>query len=69
MQIPVAPPTYESEIWDHLGLVAGMYDELEIGDQIDARLSQDLVRREVSVGQAVESWCSMACDLSSNPFI
>jgi len=55
MQAPAAPPTYESEILDHLGLVAGMYDELEIGSQIDARLSQDLVRREVSVGQAVKA--------------
>jgi len=55
MQTSVAPPTYESEILDHLGLVAGMYDELEIGNQIDARLSQDLDRRKVSVGQAVKA--------------
>jgi len=32
MQASTAPPTYESEILDHLGLVAGMYDELEIGE-------------------------------------
>jgi len=52
MQAPTAPPTYESEILDHLGLVAGMYDELEIGRRIDSCIAQDLDRREVSVGQA-----------------
>lgn len=55
MQAPTAPPTYESEILDHLGLVAGMYDELEIGERIDSCIAQDLDQREVSVGQAVKA--------------
>ena len=55
MQAPTAPPTYESEILDHLGLVAGMYDELEIGRCIDSRIAQDLDRRAVSIGQAVKA--------------
>jgi len=37
---------------DHLGLVAGMYEELEISERIDEHISQDFSRREVSVGQA-----------------
>jgi len=55
MQASTAPPTYESEILDHLGLVAGMYDELEIGRRIDSCIAQDLDQRELSVGQAVKA--------------
>jgi len=55
MQAPTAAATYESEILDHLGLVAGMYDELEIGRRIDSCIAQDLDQREVSVGQAVKA--------------
>ena len=50
-----APETYESEVLDHLGLVAGMYEELEIGNRLDEHISQDLTQREVSVGQAVKA--------------
>jgi hypothetical protein len=28
----------QSKIFDHLGLVAGMYEELEIGDWIDEQI-------------------------------
>jgi hypothetical protein len=42
MQASTAPPTYESEILDHLGPVAGMFDELEIGIRIDSCIAQDL---------------------------
>jgi hypothetical protein len=34
----------QSKIFDHLGLVAGMYEELEIGDWIDEQI--DLRLRE-----------------------
>ena len=47
--------TYESKILDHLGLVAGMYDELEISEQIDSRIAQDTEQRKVSVGKAVKA--------------
>jgi Transposase len=45
----------ESKVLDHLGLVAGMFEELEIGDRIDEHIAQDLDEREVSVGQAVKA--------------
>ena len=50
-----APETYESEVLDHLGLVAGMYDELQIGTRIDEHIAQDFEEREVSIGQAVKA--------------
>ncbi|PSQ96098.1 MAG: hypothetical protein BRD51_05110 [Bacteroidetes bacterium SW_11_64_17] len=40
----------ESKVLDHLGLVAGMFEELEIGDRIDEHIAQDFEEREVSVG-------------------
>ena len=45
----------ESKELDHLGLVAGMFDELEIGDRIDEHIAQDFEQRKVSVGQAVKA--------------
>ena len=41
----------QSKIFDHLGLVAGMYEELEIGDRIDEQIAQDFEERNVSIGQ------------------
>jgi transposase len=49
------PTPYQSQILDHLGLVAGMFDELGIGDVIDRNVAQDASRRQVSVGQAVKA--------------
>ena len=40
---------------DHLGLVAGMYDELGIGQSIDAAIRQDTNKRNLSLGQAVKA--------------
>jgi transposase len=45
----------ESKELDHLGLVAGMYEELEIGKRIDEHIAQDFEQRKVSVGQAVKA--------------
>jgi len=45
----------ESRELDHLGLVAGMYDELGIGERIDEHIAQDFEQREVSIGQAVKA--------------
>lgn len=47
--------TYESRILDHLGLVAGMCDELGLSDQIDGCIAQDTEQRRVSVGKAVKA--------------
>jgi transposase len=49
------PATYQSQILDHLGLVAAMFDELGIGDVIDQAICQDTSKRQVSVGQAVKA--------------
>jgi transposase len=46
---------YQSKILDHLGLVAAMFDELEIGQRIDQAIAQDFDQRIVSVGQAVKA--------------
>jgi transposase len=46
---------YQSENLDHLGLVAGMYDELGIGEVLDHLIVQDDEKRTVSVGQAVKA--------------
>ena len=45
----------ESKVLDLLGLVAGMFEELEIGDRIDEHIAQDFDEREVSIGQAVKA--------------
>jgi transposase len=51
----MVPPRYRSQTLDHLGLVAGMYDELGIGEVLDRVIVQDHDKRQVSVGQAVKA--------------
>lgn len=46
---------FETKTIEHLGLVAGMCDELGIGELIDEMVPQDLGQRYVSVGQAVKA--------------
>jgi transposase len=46
---------YRSEVLDHLGLVAGMYDELGIGDVLDRATQQNPETRFVTVGNAVKA--------------
>lgn len=48
-------PTYHSQVLDHLGLVAGMFDELGIGDVIDHATQQDPETRDLTVGEAVKA--------------
>ena len=48
-------PTYHSQILDHLGLVAGMFDELGIGDVIDQGTQQNPEMRDLTVGEAVKA--------------
>jgi len=50
-----SPEQYKSYNLDHLGLVAGMYDELGIGDLLNQMIYQDEEKRVVSIGQAVKA--------------
>jgi len=45
----------ESKELNHLGLVAGMYDELGIGKSIDALIPQDMKQRNISIGQIMKA--------------
>jgi transposase len=49
------PHHYSSKLLKHLGLVAGMYDELGIGQLLDRLLVQDEEKRTVSLGQLVKA--------------
>lgn len=46
---------YSSEVLDHLGLVAGMFEELGIGEVIDEATQQNPEMRIVTAGQAVKA--------------
>lgn len=46
---------YRSEVLDHLGLVAGMFEELGIGDVLDQATQQTPEMRIVTVGNAVKA--------------
>jgi transposase len=46
---------YRSQILDHLGLVAGMFDDLGIGEVIDQATQQNPEMRLVTVGNAVKA--------------
>ena len=46
---------YRSQVLDHLGLVAGMFDELGIGDVIDQATQQNPEMRDLTVGEAVKA--------------
>jgi transposase len=49
------PPVYRSQVLDHLGLVAGMFDEVGIGDVIDQATHQNPAMRDFTVGEAVKA--------------
>jgi len=51
----VLPQECSSRLLNHLGLVAGMYDELGLGELIDSLIPQDKEKRVVSVGQTVKA--------------
>jgi hypothetical protein len=48
-------PMYRSHVLDHLGLVAGMFDELGMGDVIDHATHQHPALRDLTVGEAVKA--------------
>ena len=52
--MPDQPP-YGSQVLDHLGLVAGMFDELGIGDVLDQATQQNPEMRDLTVGEAVKA--------------
>ena len=47
-------PTYRSQVLDHLGLVAGMFDALRIGDVLDHAIRHNPEMRDLTVGEAVK---------------
>jgi transposase len=53
--IPPKPQPYRTQILDHLGLVAGMFEELGIGDVLDHATHQNPEMRDLTVGEAVKA--------------
>ena len=51
----LAPTNYRSQVIKHLGLVAGMVDELGLVERIDQLLPKDEERRTLSHGQVVKA--------------
>jgi transposase len=49
------PPPYHTQIFEHLGLVAGMFDELGIGEVLDQATRQNPEMRDLTVGEAVNA--------------
>ena len=50
-----AQTPYRRPVLDHLGLVAGMFDELGLGDVLDRATHQHPTRRDLTVGEAVNA--------------
>jgi transposase len=53
--IPPQPQPYRTQSLDHLGLVAGMFEELGIAEVIDQATKQDPEMRIVTAGHAVKA--------------
>ena len=51
----LAPTHYKSQVIKHLGLVAGMVDELGLVERIDQLMPKDEERRTLSYGQVVKA--------------
>jgi transposase len=54
-EIPPQPQAYRTQVLDHLGLVAGMFEELGITEVLDHATQQDPEMRIVTVGHAVKA--------------
>jgi transposase len=54
MMMPDQPMDH-SQVLDHLGLVAGMFDELGMGEIIDQATQQHPEMRDLTVGEAVKA--------------
>jgi transposase len=53
--IPPQPQPYRTQVLDHLGLGAGMFEELGITEVIDRATQQDPERRIVTAGHAIKA--------------
>ena len=53
--LPPKPQQYRTQVLDHLGLVAGMFEELGITEVIDRATKQDPAMRIVTAGHAVKA--------------
>jgi transposase len=53
--IPPQPHSYRPQVFDHLGLVAGMFEALGITDVLERATQHDPERRIVTVGHAVKA--------------
>jgi len=53
--IPPKPHAYRTQVLDHLGLVAGMFEELGITEVIDQATQQNPEMRIVTAGHAVKA--------------
>ena len=53
--IPPKPQPYRTQSFDHLGLVAGMFEALGITEVIDNATQQDPAMRSVTAGHAVKA--------------
>ena len=54
----------ESKAIDHLGLIAGMWDKLELGSTIDNLITQDRDQRNVSIGTTCKALVIMGLGFS-----
>src|SRR5215510_12774686 len=52
---PPQPQSYRTQVLDHLGLIAGMFEELGITEVIDQATQQNPAMRLVTVGHAVKA--------------
>lgn len=55
MTVPSGDIAVSSQNLEHLGLVAGMYDALGMGEVLDGAIAQDTDQRHVTIGQAVKA--------------
>ena len=53
--IPPPPQSYRTQIFDHLGLVAGLFAALGMPEVLDTAAPQDLAMRLVTAGHAVQA--------------
>jgi hypothetical protein len=54
-ELPPEPPSYRTQVFDHLGLVAGMFEELGSTEVIDHATQPAPGMRMVTVGHAVKA--------------
>ena len=54
-EIPPKPQPYRTQVLDHLGLVAGMFEELGITEVVDKATQQNPEMRIVTAGHAVKA--------------